>query len=386
MTRPAAARLLLAPAVVGLLLASCGGNDAKKAGPGGPGGKGAIVFPVEVAPVASRPVEYAVTAVGSVEAFEKVQVTARVSGVVERVLFAEGEEVEKERKLVEIEPQRFQLAVDFARATWEKARAAKADAEAGLARREAADRKNPGLIPGEEITTFRTRVQTAAADVGQARSALDQAELNLRDAFVRAPVGGRIETRTVQTGQYVQPGTVLATLVRRDPLLLRFQVPAPEARGLGTGREARFTVAGEAGSFTARLTHVAGSADAATRMVAVTAEIDDPRRAILKPGAFAEVTVPVGGTAHAAVVPQTAVRPSERGFLAFVVEGGDTARERVLTLGLRTADGFVEVRKGLALGEKLVVRGAEALRDGFKVKVEKEDAPSVAATPGPAGA
>ena len=68
------------------------------------------------------------------------------------------------------------------------------------------------------------------------------------------------------------------------------------------------------------------------------------------------------------MIPQTAVRPSERGFLAFVVEDGK-AVERVLTLGLRTAGGLVEVRSGLAAGESLVVRGAEALRAGAAVRV-----------------
>ncbi len=104
-------------------------------------------------------------------------------------------------------------------------------------------------------------------------------------------------------------------------------------------------------------------------MVAVTAEVDDPAREELRPGTFVEVEVPVGGVAAAAVIPQTAIRPSEHGFLAFVVDG-DVARERVLELGLRTADGDVEVRRGLAVGELLVVRGAEALRDGAKVDLE----------------
>jgi RND family efflux transporter MFP subunit len=318
--------------------------------------------------VKSRPVEYTVTAVGSVEAFEKVQVTARVAGVVEQVKFVEGESVEAGQALVEIELRRYQLFVEAARANLQKAEAAKADAEAALARRKAVVEKNPGLIPGEEIATFATRVQTAAADVAQAKSALDQAELNLRDAFVRAPVAGRIETRTVTTGQYVAPGGVLATLVQRDPLLLRFQVPSEDARSLRTGHVARFRVPGDAKEFTARITHVAGAAEAASRMVAVTAQVDDPRRAILRPGAFADVTVPVGGISESPVIPQTAIRPSEKGFLAFVVEDGK-ARERVLTLGLRTTEGLVEVRGGLKAGEELVIRGAEALRDGLPVNV-----------------
>lgn len=356
--------LALAAAAAALALSCSGGGD--KAAGGGKGGPPA--FPVETAEVKSRPVEYTVTAVGSVEAFEKVQVTARVAGVVEQVKFVEGESVEAGTALVEIELRRYQLAVAAARANVQKAEASKADAEAALARRRAVVEKNPGLIPGEEIATFATRVQTAAADLAQATSALDQAELNLRDAFVRAPVAGRIETRTVTTGQYVAPGGVLATLVQRDPLLLRFQVPSEDARSLRPGLVARFRVPGDAQDFTARITHVAGAAEAASRMVAVTAQVDDPRRAQLRPGAFADVTVPVGGIAESPVIPQTAIRPSEKGFLAFVVEDGK-ARERVLTLGLRTTEGLVEVRGGLKAGEELVIRGAEALRDGLPVRV-----------------
>ena len=80
------------------------------------------------------------------------------------------------------------------------------------------------------------------------------------------------------------------------------------------------------------------------------------------------MSVPIGSSTDAPVIPQTAVRPSERGFLAFVVSGAK-ASERVLELGLRTPDGLVEVRHGLAPGESLVVRGAEALHDGAKVRV-----------------
>lgn len=347
-------------------LPGCSGKgEGAKKGPG----KTDVRYPVEVAEVTPRRVEYSVSAVGSVEAFEKVQVTARVAGVVEKVRFAEGDAVASGAVLVEIEPQRYQIAVDAARAALRKAEAAKAEAEASLARRQEVVSRSPGLIPGEEIETWRTRSRTAAADVATATALLDQAELNLRDAFVKAPVAGRIQTRTVQTGQYAQPGGVLATLVRRDPLLLRFQVPEAEAARLTLGKTARFTVGGDPVPFTARLTLVAASADVSTRMVAVTATVDDPRRAVLRAGSFADVTVPVGASANAPVIPQTAIRPSERGFLAFVVEEG-RARERVLELGLRTTEGLVEVKSGLSAGEKLVVRGGEALRDGVPVTSE----------------
>jgi multidrug efflux system membrane fusion protein len=192
--------------------------------------------------------------------------------------------------------------------------------------------------------------------------------LNQKDAFVKAPVRGIIQTRTVQTGQFVQPGAVLATLIQRDPLLLRFEVPEHDAARLKVGMRAHFRVRGIDRDFSSQISHVAESADAASRMVVVTARVNDEKRESLRPGSFAEVRVPVGDAVEAPVIPQTAVRPSERGFLAFVVEG-ESVKERTLTLGMRTLDGKVEVRNGVKPGEMLVVRGTEALRDGSPVRV-----------------
>lgn len=377
-----------ASTVIGIAAAlgvALGGGACKRGGGAGdkPGvARRPLRFPVEVVEVPARSVEYIIQAVGSVEAFERIQVTARVAGAVERVRFAEGTAVRAGSPLVEIEPERYRLSVQSTRAAADKARAALADAEAALRRRETAVQGSPGLIPGEELETFRTRVRTAAAEVAAAEAALAQAELNLRDAYVRAAVGGVIETRSVETGQYVQPGTVLATLVRRDPLLLRFAVLADEAAALKNGMTARFRERDSARDLSARVTHVGQAADVGSRMVTVTAEVARADAAGLRPGTFAEVTVPIGGMRAAPILPTTAIRPSERGFLAYVIDG-DVARERVLKLGLRTADGQVEIRGGVSVGEKVVVRGGEALRDGAGVDVKPAIAGAAAGTARP---
>ena len=379
MRRSRATLFVLAAAVA---LTGCKGKPdgaARASGPGA-GDRRALKFPVEVQPVTPRVVEYAVNAVGSIDAFETVQATARLPGVVEKVRFREGEKVAAGAILVEIEPQRYKLAVEAARAALEKARAAEADARAGVDRREQAVAATPGLIPGEEIASWRTRLLTAQAEVAEKKAALSQAELNLREAYVRAPVAGVIESRRVMTGQYAQPGTILATLVRREPLLLRFNVPAAEAAELNPGQVCRFRLRDGQRTHEARITHVGHAADPATRMVTVVAEVTSADRADLRPGAFAEVTIPVGGARAAPVLPQTAVRPTERGFVAFVVENNQ-ARERVLTLGMRTSDGAVEVKSGIRPGELVVVRGAEALRDKVAVEVEKKTTPESPSEP-----
>lgn len=366
--------LLLAP----LLWLGCG----KSSGPSQPlKQKGPTAFPVELETVTTRRVDYVAQAVGTIEAFETVQVTSRVAGVVERVRFQEGDMAGVNQVLVEIEPRRFRLALQAQEAALQKAKAAREDAIAGLGRRQTAIDKTPGLIPGEEVATWKTRVATADAEVAAAEAALSSADLNLRDAFVRAPVQGMIETRTVQTGQYVQPGAILATLVRRDPLLLRFQLPTDAAMALRKGDEVEFRLSDTQSVHKAKLMHIAQAADPATRQVPIAARVDDPSAPNLRPGSFARVTArldahkenngktdaaPLANTRPA--IPESAIRPSEHGFVAFVVKDGK-AEERRLSLGLRTSDGRVEVVSGIVTGEALVVRGAEALRDGSAVKV-----------------
>ena len=350
-----------------VLVLAAGCDDDKKGG-GAQGRRGAMEFPVEVAPVEARSVEYEVRADGTIEVFERVQVTARVAGVIEKISFREGDTVKAGAVLVTIEPARFDLAARQAGAAVTRAKAALAEAEAALARREAADAKSPGLIPAEEIASWRSKVEQARADLAERQIAAERARLDRRDAYVRAPVAGKVQTREVSTGQYAQPGTLLATLVQRDPLLVRFDVEEVEAARIAPGAPATFTVEGDDRSWEAKVTHVAEVADPQSRLVRVTAEVTSPEREALRAGGFAQVRVPVGGRATAPVIPELAIRASERGFLVFVVDG-DVAHERIVELGLRTGDGMVEVRKGLEPGDRLVVRGAEALREGAKVKV-----------------
>src|SRR5688572_19918949 len=115
-----------------LFVAACAAEDRA------PPPRAPMRFPVEVAPVQAQRVEYTLSAVGSLEAYERVQMTARIAGVVDRVRFSEGEHVKENQTLVEIEPQRYAVAVSAARASMEKAQAERADAEAGFARRQQA--------------------------------------------------------------------------------------------------------------------------------------------------------------------------------------------------------------------------------------------------------
>jgi multidrug efflux system membrane fusion protein len=211
--------------LLAVLLAGC----SKKSSSDAPR-RGGMKFPVEVAKVAARDVDLVVHAVGSVEAFEIVQVTARVPGVVQKVGFREGEAVNAGAQLVEIEPERYRLSLQSAGAAFEKAKASLREAQSGLTRRVDIEGRNPGFVSTEDLENWQTRVLSLQADSAQASADLDLARLNLRDAYVPAPVSGIIQSRTVRTGEYVQAGTVIATMVRRDPPRTRRGLYRPRVR------------------------------------------------------------------------------------------------------------------------------------------------------------
>jgi multidrug efflux system membrane fusion protein len=341
---------------------------SKKAVEAGKGKGSRLKFPVEVATVTTRSGSLVIQAVGAIEAFEIVQVTARVAGAVEKVRFKEGSTVRTGDALAEIEPERYQLAVKSAEASFEKAKASRREAEAGLARRMDIQGKNPGFVSPEDLQNWQTKALSAQADSAQAAVNLELAQLNQRNAMVPAPVAGMIQSRAVRTGQYVQEGTLIATMLRRDPLLLKFTVPDQEAKHLATKQDVTFRVRGETTDYKGIITAVEESADPLTRMVNITSEVTDPQRENLRPGSFAEVTILLGESKDLPVIPQISIRPSERGFVAYVVSDS-VAHERILTIGLQSADGYVEVKDGLRSGETVVIRGSEALTDGAAVRI-----------------
>src|SRR5262249_24747812 len=138
-------------------------------------------------------------------------------------------------------------------------------------------------------------------------------------------------------------------------------VATSEAPRLKVGAPVEFTLKDAKDAYTAKITLVGGAADPDSRLVPVTAQVDPAEHQFwLRPGSFAQVTIKLTSARQYPMIPQTAARPSDRGFLAFVVVG-DVAKERTLSLGLHTTDGYVEVKSGLSAGDQLVTKGVEAL-------------------------
>lgn len=371
-------------ASLGLLAATALAGTACKGAQSAASPRGAAQRPlsVRVAPVAVQDVVYEIKAIGSLEAEELVQVTAEVQGAVADVRFNEGDRVGTGTVLVRIDPDRYRLEAERAEATYRKTLADAERARADLARREALARDQ--LVAAEELNRSRGEAEQLQAESAAAKAARDIAQQNVERASVRPSRAGVINTRAVQTGQFVQPGTVLATLVDTSRLRLRFKIGDAESLRARKQQAVKFRVAslGER-EFTATVYHVSDVADPATRQVEVMAWVKNPGE--LKPGFFTEVTLASEARKGALVVPEGAIQASEKGFVTYVVLE-DKAQIRPVAIGLRTGTGIVEILSGVAAGEIVVTEGSDRLADGVPVEVARGGAAPAPSSPANGGA
>jgi multidrug efflux system membrane fusion protein len=429
------------------LFAAAGCGKHGKAGPGGgsgvPPAHVKLKRKVELARAEQRALDYAVETTGYLEAEGQTEIAAGVSGVVDEVLFREGQRVTPETILVKVDQRRYVTAADVARANEKRAEAAVDLASDALRR---AARIGGGALSDEERTKANLLHKSAEADLASARATRVLAEHNLSRSQVRAPYAGQINQRKVTPGTYLEDKTPIATMADLSRLRLVGWVPekaTPLVRDLIAqsertrigyllgawcsnaspcsplavhllDREDRlpgtFTVefklmAFPRHTFRARVFYMSTVADPDTHMFQWRAEVNarGPGGMELRPGFTAHVQVPVRGSPNACIVPEEAIRASERGFIAFVPEqrtsrDGATewvARVRTVERGLSTPkksgerEVWVEIRDGLKPGEWVVRRGAEALEDGTPIdlpveqtqQLQAEAAPTPTASP-----
>jgi RND family efflux transporter MFP subunit len=154
-------------------------------------------------------------------------------------------------------------------------------------------------------------------------------------------------------------------------MLLHFGVEPADAPRIKPGMTASFTMRETQRTFTAKITLVSGAADTTTHMVPVTGQVDtDNHRYWLRPGSFCDVTIVIGAPRDAPVIPRSATRATDHGYVVYVAKD-DLVEERVVTLGMNSKDGWVEVRTGIQAGDWIVVRGAEALSTGARVRATR---------------
>mgnify|MGYP001239092366 CR=1 FL=1 len=312
---------------------------------------GAPVIPVAVAEARLGLVLHEVAAVGTTRAREAIEVVAPVSGRIVAIHFEEGEEVEEGRLLVELEKDREEAQL----------REAQAHLKDVASQLERALR----LLRSQNVSQARVDELQAAHAAAEARVAA--AEVAVRDREIRAPFRGVVGLREVSPGAFVQPQDRLTTLDDISMLRLDFSVPERFLARLRPGLPVRARSAAFPGElFEGRVVRIDSRIDRVTRSVRLQAELNNEARRLL-PGMFMSVSLSVGETLNAVLVPESAIVNEGRLSYVFVVSE-NRAERREVEVGQRQR-GDVQLLSGVAAGELVVTLGLQRVSDGAQVRI-----------------
>jgi membrane fusion protein (multidrug efflux system) len=290
------------------------------------------------------------TALGTARAAESIEVTARISSVISRINFAEGEDVSEGHLLVELENKEIRADLALAEASLQQSRS-----QYERSRNLAAT----GVISQSQFEELEAKMKMDEAQVQAARARLD-------NSYVRAPFAGTVGLRKVSLGDLVGPETTITTLDDTRSIRLEFSVPETFLSELSSGMSITARSSAYPGrAFTGAVISVDSRVDPVTRGVTVIARIANMDR-LLKPGMF--LTVGLERARHKVLmVPEEALSPRQGRQYVFLVQNG-RAVEREVEIGSRSP-GLAEVRSGVLAGDLVVTEGVQRLRDGAPVQL-----------------
>ena len=377
---------------------------------------------VVVAVVEQRTVPIVRDFTARTEAVPTVEIRARVSGVLEQVLFKEGSEAKQGQLLFVLQKDEYKAGLESARAQLAKAHAdltrardasvvdrykATLDqrhADLGKARQDvarylplaeakaipqqdldssvAAEKVAAAGVEADAELAQRTQVQLAEAAVETAKASIIQAELNLSYTSIQAPITGIIGKLAVDVGNLVGKAepTLLTTMSAVDPIYVDFNVAevdylrlAPRIRLDPQGRAQNapatlelFLADDKQFGHKGRVAFVDRAVDAKTGTIGVRAGFPNPDK-LLRPGQFGRVRGVVEEKTNAILVPQLAVQDQQGAKIVLVIEEVDKVALRSVTLGERIGDFYIATA-GVKAGERVIVEGVQRVRPGMQVK------------------
>lgn len=311
-----------------------------------------MATPVALHEVDARVFSDVVEALGTANANESVQVTAKISDTISRIHFDSGQRVTANEILVELRDAEEVAGLSEARASLR-------EAQQELAR--IRDLTERGVAARSRLDEIQANAERAGARV----AAL---EARVADRIIRAPFDGIVGLREVSLGQLVRPGDVIAQLDDTSIIKLDFTLPERFLATVSPGMEIAARTSAFAGEeFTGEITQIDSRIDPATRAVTVRAEIDNSDGR-LRPGLLMTVEVRRDPRTRPAV-PETAITRLRDQVFVFTVaqdEMGYYAVQNEITVGARSG-GFLEVLAGIEPGTTIVRQGVHRIRDGARI-------------------
>ena len=377
------------PYLVASLLAAAGCNKPTPPAPPPPS--------VSVAQPLQRDVVDWDEYVGRFTAPQSVELRARITGVVTRVLFQDGQDVRAGQPLFVIDPRPYRAQLAQTEAQIASSQAALTNA-ASVAKR-SGTLFQAQAVSREELETDQSSVRTQAANLKAARANADIARLNLTFTTVRSPVAGRVSSRRVSLGDQVTAGdTLLTTVVSINPIWFTFD--GAESFYLKYLREAQKGVRSSSRHAAnpvdiqladetdfphhGRMAFVDNALDPGSGTIQAHAVVANPS-GFLTPGMFGRARLLGSGSYRAMLVPEEAIVTDQSRKLVYVIGRDNKVVQRVVETGPKVA-GLRAVRDGLAPTDLVVLTGIGQLRPDTVVTPQRTVIKPLAADTGPSPA
>lgn len=320
-------------------------------------------------------------ATGQTQAYNTVQIYARVNGYLSKRHYSEGSFVTKGTTLFTIDPSDLKNSLATAQASYDLASANYTNAKASLNRVKPLAQAN--AASQQELDSATAAERNSAAALAGAKAALEQAKLNLSYTTIKAPMSGYVDQSKVDVGTYIVAGAngLLTTMYQNDPIYVNFTFSENERLARQNAIASGKLMAPKEGKYEVELILADGSTLSRKGSIDFIAPFIDPTngtityRAVLEnsdhkllPGQFVKVRVKGMEWKDTHYLPQKTVLTGDKGKFVYVVEANNTVSPRPITVGAWVGENIV-IEGGLTGDEKIAADALPKLKPGAPVIV-----------------
>jgi multidrug efflux system membrane fusion protein len=391
-TRPPRRRVALISVLVLLVVAGIvwWARQGSAPQPGG-GGGGRNAAPMSIVPdnVSKGDIGININALGTVTSLATVTIRSQISGYLQKIDFKEGDEVKKGDLLAQIDPRPYEAALAQAKGNLTRDEALLKGAQVDLTRYQ-------GLAAQNAVAhqTLDTQVALVAQDQGTVeadRAAVKSAEVNLQYCRILSPLDGRVGLRQVDQGNYVTPGDTngLVVITQLQPISVLFTVPEDNLQAISKRLQAGATLPATAYDRSGATKIADGTLqtfdsqiDPTTGTIKLRAQFPNDTE-VLYPNQFVNIQLLLDTHKDVTTMTTAGIQRGVPGTFVYLINADNTVSVRPIKLGITDGD-RVEVLSGIAPGDRIVIDGADKLRDGAKINLRAEagtGTPAKSATP-----
>jgi len=368
MEKPRILKAVLVLSIAFVVLPSCKPSPKPEA-------KGAAqtygAAPVKVFKVVRQRISEKLFYTGTVEAWQKINLTPDVGGKIARILVNEGDRVSKGQLLAELDAEAITLQLKQAEASLAVAQASFNNAQTNLERMERLSKEK--AVSDQQYEQVKLAYDSAKAQLEQAQASVNLAQHSLDVSILKAPFSGVIASKNAEVGDVINPmmggfspgsASGVLTLVDFSRIKIKADISGTDIPRIQKGQTAILRVPTNPGQeFKGTVQVVNLAADPQTKKFGIEVAVDNPDQ-VLRPGTFGEIVIEAHSHENVLVVPQKAVLENT---YVFIVQDGKAARKEV-TLGLQNTT-MVEVSSGIAEGDLVIAEGGFGLEDGAQIEV-----------------